>query len=66
MAQPQITEEEFERQYAKRGGMTVEELRAMGRVVRPCDCDYEDCEGWQSVSHEHAAEIDDPAIPFVR
>jgi hypothetical protein len=60
-----MTGEEFERQYAARCGKTVEELRALGRGVRPCNCDYEGCEGWQSVSKEHAAEIDDPAIPFV-
>jgi hypothetical protein len=62
----QITAEEFERRYAERSGLTVEELRALGRVVRPCDCEYEECEGWQSVSAEIAAEIDDPALPFVR
>jgi hypothetical protein len=62
----QITAEEFERRYAERSGMTVEGLRELGRVVRPCDCDYEDCEGWQSVSKDVAAEIDDPAIPWVR
>lgn len=57
---------EFERQYAERSQMTVEQLRDLGRVVRPCDCGEEGCEGWQSVSQEHADEIDDPAIPWVR
>jgi hypothetical protein len=52
-----LTAAEFERLYAERSGLTVEELRALGRVVRPCRCDYELCEGWQSVSHEAAAEI---------
>lgn len=61
-----MTEEEFEQAYAERAGMTVEQLRASGRVVRPCDCDYELCEGWQLVSQEVAQEIDDPAVPWVR
>ena len=61
-----LTAEEFERAYAERSGMTVDELRALDRVVRPCDCDSDLCEGWQSVSREHAAEIDDPSIPWVR
>jgi hypothetical protein len=50
-----MTADEFERAYAARSGVTVAELRALGRVVVPCDCDYELCEGWQSVN---ADEID--------
>ena len=61
-----VTAEQFEREYAERSGSTVEEMRACGRVVRPCNCGDEICEGWQYVSKEHAAEIDDPAIPWVR
>jgi hypothetical protein len=61
-----ITAGEFERAYAERGGMTVEQLRAHGRVVRPCTCGQEGCEGWQSVSQEIAAEIDDPSKPWAR
>lgn len=53
-----MTADEFERAYAARGGVTVQELRAAGRVVRPCHCDYEWCEGWQSISIERAAEWD--------
>ena len=44
--------EEFERQYAARSGVSVKWLRQQGRVVRPCQCDYEECEGWQSVNRE--------------
>ena len=47
-----MTAEEFERAYAERGHMTVEQLRGYGRVVRPCACDYEGCEGWMSVHRE--------------
>jgi hypothetical protein len=53
-----ITADAFEAAYAERSGLTVAELRALGRVVRPCDCDYEECEGWQSISLERAAEYD--------
>ena len=60
-----MTAEEFERDYAERSGVTVEWLREH-RTVRPCDCDYEKCEGWQMVSHEAATEIDDPEQPWAR
>lgn len=54
---PEITAEEFEREYAARSGMTLEELRKY-KTVRPCDCGTRYCQGWQSVSHEIAAELD--------
>lgn len=62
MSDPQkMTAEEFEAAYAKRSGMTVEQLRKLGRQVRPCtDCDYEHCEGWQSLSGDALREYDDP------
>jgi hypothetical protein len=52
-----ITAEQFEREYAERCKMPVERLRLF-RTVRPCDCGDEICKGWQSVSHEEAAELD--------
>lgn len=48
---------DFERAYAERAGMNLAELRRR-RTVRPCDCGEDCCEGWQSVSHEVAADID--------
>lgn len=63
---PALTAEEFERQYAEGSGVTVEWLREQGQVVRPCDCGLEGCSGWQSVSAEAAAEIDDPEKPWAR
>jgi hypothetical protein len=56
-----ITAEEFERQYAARSGMTVDQLRALDRVVLPCLCEEDGCEGWQMISRELAA---DPLIRF--
>jgi hypothetical protein len=44
-----MTREEFEAAYAQRSGLTVDTLRAVGRVVRPCTCGASECEGWQSV-----------------
>lgn len=32
--------------------MTLQRLRELGRDVRPCDCDYEQCQGWQMVNVE--------------
>jgi hypothetical protein len=52
-----MTADEFERAYAARAGITVEELRQY-RTVRPCNCGDATCEGWQSISHERAAEYD--------
>lgn len=53
-----ITAEEFERQYAERSGTSVERLRELGRVVRPCHCGEEGCEGWQSINRELAEELE--------
>lgn len=52
MERPAITADEFEARYAERCGMDIATLRASGRVVVPCECDYEGCEGWQSMSRE--------------
>jgi hypothetical protein len=42
--------EQFAAEYAARSGKTVEQLRQWGQGVFPCDCDYEECEGWQMVN----------------
>lgn len=47
-----MTADEFERAYAERSGTTVEQLRALGRIVAPCDCGEDMCEGWQSTTVE--------------
>lgn len=52
-----MTAEEFERGYADRSGLTLERLRQY-RTVRPCACGWEGCPGWQSISHQRAAEYD--------
>lgn len=44
-----MTRDEFEADYARRSHVSVETLRELGRVVRPCACGYALCEGWQSV-----------------
>ena len=54
MSARRISAEEFEREYAERSGVTVEWLREHGRVVRPCDCGEDGCEGWKSVSAQAA------------
>lgn len=57
-----MTGEEFEEQYARQSGLTVELLRDF-RVVRPCECGQEGCPGWQSLSFEAAAEYDRQRAP---
>lgn len=53
-----MTADAFEQQYAARSGISVEQLRALGRIVRPCHCDGDGCEGWQSVSRATAEDND--------
>jgi hypothetical protein len=48
----QMTAEQFEQAFADRFGLTVSELRALGRVVMRCDCQVDSCPGWQSVNRE--------------
>lgn len=63
---PTITADQFEREFAERCGKTVEEMRARGRRVRPCACDYVDCQGWQYLRGDALADFDDPAQPWAR
>ena len=41
-----MTKEEFERQYAEKSGLKVEQLQEYGLVAVSCDCEYENCKGW--------------------
>lgn len=43
-----FTREDFEREYAKRSNMTVDELRLYFHALK-CDCGDELCEGWAMV-----------------
>ena len=47
MTEPTSSREDFARAYADRSDVPVEWLKSMGREVRPCDCDWDGCEGWQ-------------------
>lgn len=58
-----MTAEQFEQSFAEHSGITVEQLRELGRVVRPCNCGVEWCEGWQSLSLEAAREYDAQGSP---
>ena len=52
--EPWPRKEDFERDYAKHSGLTVDELRALGMYALRCDCGDEGCRGWQMV---HAASL---------
>jgi len=59
--------EKFEKGYAERCGITVDELRnKRERVVVRCrmgkDCDYEGCEGFNSISRKFAEQDEIPII----
>lgn len=45
-----MTKEQFEKRYAKRSNLTVPELRKLGVIIKPCNCDYKLCLGWQAVT----------------
>lgn len=46
-----IEKEQFEKSYAERSGMTVEQMHEMGLHAEKCeDCDYIGCKGWQMAS----------------
>lgn len=45
----------FEAEYAIRSGLSVLELRDIGRVVKRCRCGAAGCRGWQSISADNAA-----------
>ena len=54
-----ITKEEFEKYWTGLGGHTVDDLRRMGLVAKPCDCDYEGCQGWQMAGDDNWKGIED-------
>ena len=45
-----MTKEEFEEDYAKRSGVTVEWLHEHNMAGAPCTCDESGCEGWAMVT----------------
>ncbi len=45
-----MTKEEFERGYARRGGISIDQLRVWGRGAVPCDCGEPECQGWAMVN----------------
>jgi hypothetical protein len=42
----------FERAYALRSGLSIEQLREAGRIVAPCRCGQPGCPRWQSLSRK--------------
>lgn len=50
---------EFERRYAERSGVTVEQLHSWGRFPEPCHCQGHMCTGWQMGHQWEDAIIDD-------
>lgn len=46
-----MKQDEFERAYAARSGMTIEEFRAE-LIGLPCACTEEGCEGWAAIERD--------------
>jgi hypothetical protein len=45
-----ITQSEFIKGYCDKSNITEKELNKLGQCAMPCDCDCEDCKGWQMTS----------------
>lgn len=54
-----MTADEFEAAYAERSGITVARLRELGRIVAPCECGDDTCEGWQSTTQARLNDKDE-------
>lgn len=54
-----MTAEEFEAAYAARSGVTIQQLRTLGRYAEPCDCGDAACEGWVMGYQQEDAIIED-------
>lgn len=48
-----ITETQFEEQYARNSGTTIDKLHELGLFAVPCDCEQEGCEGWAMMTKEN-------------
>lgn len=42
-----MTKEEFISMYLKNSGLTQEDYIKYKMEAIPCDCDYDNCKGWQ-------------------
>ena len=49
-----MTKDAFERDYAKRSSITVEELHALGLRAERCECGEDGCNGWKMASRDPA------------
>ena len=47
MNRPKITREKFIEQYTKASAELYEKMNERGRFAVPCECEWENCEGWQ-------------------
>jgi hypothetical protein len=60
-----IDKDTFEREYAERSGMTIDELHAWGRFTEECSCGEDGCEGWaMGYQHEEALFQERVGRPF--
>jgi len=47
-----FTRKEFEAYYIANSGITLAQLRSLGRCAIPCDCGAPECRGWQMIHVE--------------
>ena len=45
-----MTQTEFIKMYCDNSDITEERLNELGSFAVPCDCNYEDCQGWTMIS----------------
>ena len=48
-----LTEDQFEKRYAKKSKMTIKQLHKLGLFAVPCDCGDDICEGWVMITREN-------------
>lgn len=50
-----MTKEEFEQQYARNSGYSLEKLKKLGMHAVECACGFDVCEGWNMESQPQPA-----------
>jgi len=48
-----LTEDQFEKRYAKKSGITIKKLHRLGLFAVPCDCGDDKCEGWAMITKKN-------------
>lgn len=53
-----LTQDEYIERTIAQAGLTLDDMKAVGMELAPCDCDKADCPGWQWVQSEEVSTDD--------